>query len=142
MQRKYLENLNFAALEVACLSALDRPLRSEDQWSKDLRTAAEDYATAVKATNPLKDLKAPAEALATQAMKSKLTAFGAYCLTDILPTTQQTKGQILKWVLDRAQHERDLAAERRTANQTLEETRKYSQRVKELLEVLDKLPRQ
>jgi hypothetical protein len=26
MQRKYLENLNFDALEVACLSALDRPL--------------------------------------------------------------------------------------------------------------------
>jgi hypothetical protein len=162
MQRKYMENINFNALEIACITAMDRRMGERERhaasWNEVVR-AAREYGEASRLyaeMNEERRAKAPAgriepekteagkfaesqakvrEAalkLAAVAMGSGLTPLGAFCMTDLLPTIQSAKGRLLDAILGRAWAERDRA--RKPSRQVqLEEYVKEIQAVADLL---------
>ena len=91
LARKYIENLNFDAIEVACLSALDRPA------------------------------------------DTKPTGFATLCTSGILATLQDSKGDLLKALIDRATAERERAETRATLRGAVEQSRETLQAVDALL---------
>jgi len=83
IQRKYIENINFDALEVACISALDREF--SDQESRNHAQAA----------SP------------TQAAENGSTKLADYCMKGLLPVIQAKKGELLNAIVLRAEKARD-----------------------------------
>jgi hypothetical protein len=128
IQRKYIENLNFDALEVACVSALDR-----GRADPDVRTTAATYG------------KKPGEfaAMVGAADKAGLTPFAAYCLSDVLPAIQVKKGELLIAIIQRANRQSDAAEKRAAASSdmkaSLKEVEEYVTAAKALLEQMKAL---
>jgi hypothetical protein len=159
IQRKYIENLNFDALEVACVSALDRG-HSEDE----VRAKAEAYGKTASQYGSLlaeayhkpsqggaeveamsKDLakassgeKKAMTAMANAAHGASITPLAAYCMSDLLPIIQAKKGELLKAVIIRAEKLKDSAVERADSRSemksALKEVEEYVAAVKALLE--------
>lgn len=118
IQRKYIENLNFDALEVACVSALDRSLNDTS-----VRAAAEAYEAAIAAlgNNPAGRATAAnaAKAMATTAQGASMTPLAAYCLTDLLPTIQKAKSTLMDLVITEAWVQKDNAKTRADAQKDM-----------------------
>lgn len=87
IQRKYIENLNFDALEVACVSALDRA-------GETIR------------------VRGVAASGTTAEPPGGLTPLAAYCLSGILPEIQKQKGELLRAIINRAEALKDADAQR------------------------------
>ena len=137
MQRKYIENVNFDALAIACFSAMDRP-----GWTPELGEAARAYDAAIAATNATAATReAAAIQVARAANRAQLTPFTVYCMTDLVPTLAKMQHRHLELVLERAQHERDLAAQHNTAAKTIDAVKAYSDRIKILLESVKNAPK-
>ncbi len=136
MQRKYVENINFDALEIACVSALDREQLSGIQVQKVIEFAAEyqKYEAATKEAiekdrwhkpKPPEALGVAAKALQDVSAGARVSALSSYCLSSLIPSTQVSKGQLLAWILQRAEADKDAATTRADLLKTLEETKKY-----------------
>jgi hypothetical protein len=132
MQRKYIENVNFDALAIACFSAMDRP-----GWSPQLGEAARAYEAAIKdAGSTPAAREAAAVQIARAASQAQVTPFAVYCMTDLVPALSKVRGEHLKLILERAAHERDLAAEHGSVSKTIDAVKAYSDKVNQLLETL------
>lgn len=103
MQRKYIENLNFDAVEVACVAALDQGVTSPE-----LAEALVKYTPVRMAADEGLRKQAPM-ALMESARQAGLSALAGYCLTGLLPSIQEKKAELVKQYIDRAtaQHLRE-----------------------------------
>jgi hypothetical protein len=132
IQRKYLENVNFDALAVACFSAMDRP-----GWSPELHTAAQAYDTVIRTKDGTAEQReAAAVQVARAANRAQLTPFTVYCMTDLIPALAKVRNEHLALILQRAVHERDLAAQHNTAAKTIDDFKAYAAKMKEVLDAL------
>ncbi len=133
MQRKYLENLNFDAVEIACMSALDRAPAAPEL----ARTLAA-YLSAVASTVPepekSKAIQQASIELFGSARASGFTGLGAYCFTNVLPTIQTQKAALWGKVLDRANAQSLRANDTRTLNSAANEVEQYNATIRRLLE--------
>jgi len=164
IQRKYIENLNFDALEVGCISALDRGRdeanmraqavvygKAASQYGLWLANASEtaprmdgDTTTAVSALAMAPDNPRPAAAMATTAAQSaSMTPFAAYCMSDVLPIIQAKKGALLNAIVSRAEGLKDAdikrAASRDEMQKSLREVEDYVATATKVLEQLKSL---
>jgi hypothetical protein len=142
MQRKYIENLNFDALEVACISALDRgrdvaEIRAQaeayaiasaefgQQLGERYRTRANSPGDDVNAATPvsaLDEVNKAAAIMATTAQKAFLTPLAGYCLSTVLPMIQAKKGELLNAIIVRAETLKDDADKRAKAHKDMKES--------------------
>ena len=115
MQRKYVENINTDALDIACISTLD-----------NTRVAPEVIAAIVANTRTAQSyVGTPTTAAARGSLQSdtvrqlgdedgRVSAFAAFCLLDILPGSIQAKKSTLDAILRRSSAEAEIqAAEKR-----------------------------
>lgn len=128
MQRKYIENLNFDALEVVCMSALDRAT-----WTPELRAAVLEYQDATRAEEKTK-VGAAAVSLAAIAQQANVTPLALFCMTDVLPTIQSSKSALLENILERAVAEKHRAE----MKEIMKEVGTYSTALHELLQQMQK----
>jgi hypothetical protein len=136
MQRKYIENVNFDALAIACFSAMDRP-----GWTPELGDAARAYDAAMRAPDATPAAKqAAAIQIAQAANRAQVTPFTVYCMTDLVPSLAKMRHEHLKLLLERAQFERNLAAQHDTAAKTVDAVKAYSEKMKELIDSLKPKP--
>lgn len=137
MQRKYIENLHYDALEIACISAMDR-----GTWSQELSKASSALAAAQQAhaNGPsdatLKKIAAEARQASDLAAGSGITPLGVYCMTDLLPKVQQHKTELLKTVLQRAWEEKRYAEDHASVQRGLERVKEYIRTNRDLLELV------
>jgi hypothetical protein len=125
MQRKYVENLNFDVLEVACITALDR---DKPQPSSELATAVAKY------TNAKKGEKEPSIDLMAAAREADLTPLAAYCLTDLLPEVVKSKKSLVNLYISRATAEKERAEHDKNFRKVTEDIGKYVKAIKEVLD--------
>jgi hypothetical protein len=137
MQRKYVENINTDALDVACISALD-----------NTRVAPELIAAVVANTRAVQTYAStPTSDAARGSLRSdivrqlgdedgRVSAFAAFCLLDILPDSIRAKKSVLETILNRSYTEKEIEAiEKRRRESFLKmvaELKRYIEEVKGL----------
>jgi hypothetical protein len=151
MQRKYLENLNFDVLEVACVSALDRDLLSPNHLKEVLafsglhlqyQAQLKEYQEQLKKNPKLAPPPPPVELVASAGRVSGLstdtrhTALASFCMTSLIPMIQAQKGQLLSDILTRAAKERDEAGTRAAVAAELDYAKQYLEKLKGLADAV------
>jgi hypothetical protein len=158
IQRKYIENLNFDALEVACISALDRgreeaTLRANaEAYGNVAGKYGHDLSAAYRVPKAGEAVRVDAEAvakgagetqktaatMAKEAQAASMTPLAGYCLSSVLPMIQAKKGELLNAIVIRAETLQDTADKRAKTRadmrDTITEVKDYVGAAKDLLD--------
>ena len=112
MQRKYLENINFDAMVVACINSLDNGGVEADSVIlaySTYRQASEQYRQ--DPSNPMKKAaRNNAERAYNRAVfnNGKMSPLGWHCLGDVMPRIAEGGFELLRAITDRAAREREV----------------------------------
>lgn len=146
MQQNYMENINFDAVVVGCMTALDRATSTPR-----LQTAISRYRQAQIAyrdesadddkarDTASSELAQASDELAEAANESKLSALGAYCLSGILPRIADIQGDVLAAILNRRKQELETQLRRAEPSNAIDAANSYIEKLRELLDRAESL---
>ncbi|MFQ5684303.1 MAG: hypothetical protein ACE5HC_13665 [Candidatus Binatia bacterium] len=140
MQRTYLQNLNYDAVEIACIMAVD-----EAESSPELTKALVEYSEAKRlhADKPTdasrKRMKVATAELATGAKTAHLTPLATFCVTNVFPAVDHYRQILLDHILQKIRAERDEAREFARLKRDVKDATEYLKGVEKLLKQAGKL---